>query len=338
MSKKNLMEKLRARLKGENRTEEFLYDSEDMRQIPFKFFANDYDSRIKDADEIRRDNFVKTYFDMSCGYLHLGWDIDAFWTKVAEQAMIPHVKAIHQELVRLGHDESNPCMYGDADGTMYWLPAEDPNTMVLMHENQSRDYLYVCTELKSKHGLYPSTRWNFHIRRVWRKYQDQQNSWQVQDMKNLHAQAAGRKDHLDNTDLSAEYLASLSKDKLIKVIQTAQNKRIDSNSFIESILKRVDSHEELADDHYEYSKRHSLEYYKERGFKFRYHGPFKGIYCDGRDGGYVMSMNSSTYSSPRAENLVQNFHLLQLIATCYLPSMANQLNLNVDEPWTRKNE
>jgi hypothetical protein len=334
---KNFIEKLKSRIRAQkdgipfDKSESY-YDSEDMRQVPFDFFSNRYTDRYKDAKEIEQEAFVKKYFDMSCGYLHLSWDIDAFWTEVAEKVMIPYVQAIYRELVRLGHDESNPCMYGDADGDMFWVPAPNPDTMVLVQKDQQgRKYLYVCTENGTVYD-YPSSRWNFHIRQFWERYQDDPENWRLDELYSCYSKVSMR--DLECLNSSKEDLESFSKEELIEFIQKDDRKRMSPDEFIKSILTRVDSYAELSDDHYQYTHRHSLDFYKQRGFNFQnYREPFNNIYGDGRDGGYIISIKSH-----RAEDLVKNFHALEMIATCHLPCLASQLDLDVDITWIGKNQ
>jgi|SRR6185436_3695748 len=301
MSKEKLRENLRLKLKSRP------FNSALMRQLSFDF----HDGSIFESPEeteIARQAFAKKYFDMKCGYLHLGWDIDEYWSLVANRIMIPYVLAIYNELVSKGFNEQNTLMYGDADGDVFWLPAKNSNTKVFVHTNQCRDYIYILTEFPS-HKKSVKPRYEFHIRRLWR-----------------------------NWNSLSEYEKSMLEDLYLGVPKDtnslSETLQISKEEFIKTILQNVNSIEEIADDHYQYSKRHSLEYYRERGFVMRdLSEPFNGIYGDARDGGYVFSMD---YWG-RTEHTCSKFSLLELISSCYLPNIAEQLKLKLDNEWLINN-
>lgn len=105
----------------------------------------------------------------SCGVLHMGWAIDAFWTKVANDIFIPGLIKIHEALVKKKSTETKPISWGDADGNLYHVPCGDRK--VIVFTTQSRNYLFIVSpaimldnsgEEKESHTL--------HIRRVWPKY------------------------------------------------------------------------------------------------------------------------------------------------------------------------
>lgn len=314
-SKEELFARLRIKMLENKRKKPF--NSDDMSQVPFDFFEDEeYSLRHMNAETRTRIEFAKKYFNKSCGYLHLSWDVDAYWSMVANQVMVPYVSAIYKELVRRGHDEKNPCMYGDADGDIFWIPAKNPNTKVVVHTNQSRDYLYILTELKPLFKGAPPLN-DFHIRRIWRKA-DAEN-YTIESLEDLYGKVIndpGRSTRNEKLPLEA----------------------ISKEEFINTILQNVSSYEEIADDHYKYSRRHSLEYYRSRDFDMGldYKKAFNGIYADARDGGFVISLGSRV--GREAENTVKQFPILEMIATCYLPSIANHLELNVETDWDRNND
>lgn len=318
MSKKNdFLKRIRARIIEKMKDKPF--NSADMYQIPFEFFSEHDDNyEIDDVEDRSRKAFAKKYFDMRCGYLHLGWNIDTYWTMVANKIMVPHVIAIYNELVRLGHDEKNPCMYGDADGDVFWIPAKNPKTKVLVHTNQTIDYVYILTEIKSKRKN-NLINYDFHIRRIWRNW-DYLSEYQRGDLERLYDDVTNN----SNRSLKGKKnLESMNRDK-----------------FIKTILENIDQYEEISDDHSKHSRRHSLEYYRSHGFDMgpNYDKPFNGIFGDFRDGGFVMSIKSDDYGTHRAERCSEQFHVLELITTCYLPSIVCQLNLCVENEWINNNE
>lgn len=293
------------------------FNSDRMYQVPFDFFRDEDDSYLRlDQRDLDRKVFAKKYYEMQCGWLHLGWDIDAYWTTVANKVMIPYINAIYDALVTKGHTEENPCMYGDADGDIYWVPAKDPKTKVVVHTNQCRDYLYILTEYPSwKKGAPPN--YDFHIRRIWRTWES--------------VSKHGR-DDLD--DLYAE--VTNDPERPLRQGNT-EHKQMSKEEFIETVLSSLPSYEGIADDHYKYTNRPSIEYYRKRGFNMNGDASFNGIYGDMRDRGFVFSMQGRGWGG-RAEYTAEKFNLLDTITTCYLPSVARDLEVELNLEWDKKNK
>lgn len=253
------------------------YNSENMSQVPFDFFE-------KDHNEIKYSNqeqlaFALEYFKDPVGYLHLTWNIDAYWTMVAKRAMIPMMSAIYDKLVSSGFIEDNKCDWGDLDGCVFFIPIKNSSTKVVVHETQNRDFLYILDQ----NLLNENT---FHIRRIWKRWSDKRN-WQRDDKDDL----------------------------------------IGKRGSIYKVLSNLDSLEEFSDDHSKYPKRRSLEFYRKRKFDMNSR-EFNGIYGDCRDDGYIFSLKNNH----RAEgDCAVQFNNLQLIATCYLPSLIQELNLPIPQ-------
>lgn len=308
MSDKTDYDKLLSKLKKNKPP----FNSDNMDQMPFKFFEKDEDESLRGEDK-KRFNFAKKYFDSTCGWLHLGWDVDAYWSMVAEKVMIPNVAAIYNELVRLDHSEQNPFMWGDADGDIFYIPTENPNTKIVVHTTQCRDYLYILTgtkqnklrELLCKDNHFSS----IHIRRIWKNW-DSMHEYHQSGLKKLFHGVANTPESL---------------------------KKIDEKEFIQTILKDLPCYEEISDDHYQYSRRHSLEYYRKRNFEMRSSNPFNGIYGDSRDGGFIFSMDCGPFGR-RAENTASQFNQLELISTCYLPGILSELGIDNPSEWISKNQ
>lgn len=300
---KELQARIKASLKAMKDKRPF--NSANMDQVPFEFFEEE-DLLSGSFEDKEREVFASKYFNASAGLLHLGWDIDAYWTKVANEVMIPDMISIYDELVKRGHTEDNTCMYGDADGDIYWIPAANPKTKVIVHENQGRDYLYVLTEIKTRFKKH-KVNYDFHIRKLWKNFNSMSN-WRRSTIEDLYA-------------------------------STSASPPIDKKEFVETLLKNVPYYEEISDDDSEYPRRPSLEYYRKRKFNMGVDEDkkFNGIYGDCRDSGYVFSIRSDSWRPSRAEHTVGQTNQLEMISTCYLPSIRMQLGLPTTSEWDSKN-
>lgn len=236
-------------------------NSDQMKQIPFKFFIKD-DCDIFHGESKERLAFANHYYNDACGSLHLLEDINAYWTMVAKKIIIPMFVEIYDELLSKRYSEDNKL--GCFNGRVFYLLGKDPSTKIFVHEMQQGNYLYIL----EKDG--------FHIRRIWDIWDD--------------------------------------KDKLSWF----------ENKSINDILESLDKLEMYSDDHDQYGKRHSLEYYRQLGFKMEWRDDGSRIYCDMREGGYIFSLN---FRERRAPDCLYNFSKLEIITTVFLPSIFDQLNL-----------
>jgi tRNA splicing endonuclease len=354
MKREELLAKLAIKQLEQKRKEPF--NSAQMVQEPFEFFEDEsWEDRHSSDEDKAREAFAKKYFEQTCGSLYLNWDIDAYWTLVVKKIMIPHVVAIHQALVDKGHDEENSLMYGDADGDVFWLPAANPNTKVIIHTNQCRDYMYVYTQMPT--ARYDRERHHFHVRRIWRSYESTQGKWRVEDIQELYAKVLGKDfEHIDMilnekrthqahdnyvNELRELVAGKLTKTQLNNVLLRGQKEGgMSPDDFVKTVLDRVESHEELADDHSQYPQRPSLEYYRARGFNMGQDRDYSkgyqhnGIYGDLRDPGYVISLGEyGSHDLRTASNMSE----LEHISTIYLPCIARDLDLEIDSGWSHQN-
>jgi len=352
MTREELLAKLAIKRLEQKRKEPF--NSARMVQEPFDFFEEESWADRHTSDEDRaRQAFAKKYFEESCGSLHLNWDIDAYWSLIAKKIMIPHVVAIHQALVEKGYDENNTLMYGDADGDVFWLPANNPNTKVVVHTNQCRDYIYVYTQMPT--DKYDREKHDFHVRRIWRHHESRRGKWRVEDIEELYAKVLGKDfEHIDllsnekSTDMHEYYLSdlremisdNLTTEELRNILLRGQKSGgMSAKDFVKAVLDRVESHEELADDHSQYPRRPSLEYYRARGFNmgqdrtYPSNQKFNGIYGDCRDPGYVISLGGFNTDMRTANYMTE----LEHVSTIYLPCIARDLDLELDTTWSNQN-
>jgi hypothetical protein len=106
------------------------------------------------------------------------------------------------------------------------------------------------------------------------------------------------------------------------------------NGDIKTMLKYADTLSECHDDHYRYSHRPSLEAYRKVGFQVPYHPTDRekerDFYGDFRDGGYILSYSGWMAKSvhPKVEGSKYVFADLEHLATCYLPCVADALDLD----------
>lgn len=351
MNREELLAKLAIRQLEKKRKEPF--NSSTMIQEPFEFFQDEsWEDRYRSDADREQQAFAKKYFEKSCGPLHLNWDIDAYWSLVAREVMIPHVIAIHQALVERGYDESNSLMYGDADGDVFWVPANNPNTKVVIHNNQRHDYMYVYTQMSGR----LKGRHDFHIRRIWRHHEKQHNQWQIEQIQELYCKVLGKDfDHINmiNAERSQQIhknhvedmrelvVGGLSKEELDNVLLRGQKAGgMSMSEFVKAVLDRVESHEEMADDHSQYPQRPSLEYYRARGFNMGQDNTyakgekFNHIYGDCRDPGYIISLGGFSATDLRTARKMPE---LEYISSLYLPCIARDLDLEIDSAWSNKN-
>jgi hypothetical protein len=194
---------------------------------------------------------------------------------------------------------------------------------------------------------------DFHIRRIWRNYKNKRNSWSVESIQDLYAKVLGKDfGHIEmieqlRTDASfdsswkrefyeeeLQKLArtGLSQDEICNILLRGQKEKggLSSDDFIKRVLDSVEEFEELADDHAQYPRRPSLEFYRKRGFSFS----GKNLYGDCRDDGYVISLSKMNLTDLR---LARSMPELELISTIYLPAIAMDLDISVDHGWSYKN-
>ena len=326
--------------------------SDEMSQVPFAFAKYDYPPDERNLD---RKAFAEKFFNQRCGSLHLNWSIDAYWKMVAEKVMIPYIIAIYDTLKERGYDENNKLMYGDADGDVFWLPAKDKNTKVFVHTNQCRDYLYIYTptldwDKKPAHDL--------HIRRIWRNYKAK--SWNAEDIQDLYAKVLGKDfEHIEaieqnrtdedfdssgqrefyEEELRDLVQPNLTKDEICNILLRGQKDKgrvsLSADDFIKQVLDSVEFFEELADDHSQYPQRPSLEFYRKRGFSFKWNDKDNNhLYGDCRDNGYIISLSRMNLTDLR---LARTMPELELISTVYLPSVAMDLDITVNHGWSSVN-
>lgn len=230
--------------------------------------------------ELNVDEIAKSVYEARSGTLHLEWVVDAYWGLVAENTILPQVKAIHQELVKKNHTEEKPFRHNDADNIAFFIPQEDNKLVLIDHGGESRNFLYVIkTESKKNYDTnkYEETS-AIHIRRYWDKF-DKEKTWEPK--------------------------------------------------------------EECADDKKQYPSRPSLDLYKEINFEINYDGSKKSklrCYGDFRDNGYILSYNNYHLNYFKKENRgvhvegsTYSFHDIALIGSCFLPSLASSLEIEVPD-------
>lgn len=96
---------------------------------------------------------------------------------------------------------------------------------------------------------------------------------------------------------------------------------------IKTALSKVEELSEFSDDHYKYSRRPSLDFYKSINFEMDYAKNHK-IFGDGRDGGYVLS----SYKTPgyhRLENTLWGdaYRDLKVLSDCYIGCVMHDLDI-----------
>lgn len=250
-----------------------------MKQLSFGF-AKYFSDEVYQEEQKARKNFADKYVQKSCGWLHLGWDIDAYWTKVTKHFLIPASELIYQELVKKNHTEENK-LYSCTGSYQFWyIPTQSETRKVFIQDSYDRTYLFVYDE--SKYGQ------TFHIRRVWKVWSPDKSDWRTE-----------------------------------KILDLIESKNVSG------ILSHLDLLENFADDHYEFSRRHSLDFYKLLDFNFDEYDDEHRIYGDARDLGYVISYEASGRHSYRIKDTIHSFGTLEYISTCALSIMAQELNINI---------
>lgn len=100
---------------------------------------------------------------------------------------------------------------------------------------------------------------------------------------------------------------------------------------INNALEHVDLFSEYNDDHAEFSRRPSLEAYRKVGFQIPYQPEdhMKGLsfYGDFRYGGYLLSYEFYCRQSCRVDGAKYSHTDLEVLATCYLPCLARDLEI-----------
>lgn len=122
---------------------------------------------MSDRDEETKKQIVDYYSTSHCGLLHFGWAVDALYTRITNDWMIPSLQLIHAELVRKGIDEKNLMWHGDADGKMFYI--EHPTVQVIVYTGQSRDYLFMINQEPSWFEN-EKPKYSLHIRRIFRTF------------------------------------------------------------------------------------------------------------------------------------------------------------------------
>lgn len=147
-----------------------------MKQLSFDFAKYFIDEKYKE-EQMARLNFADKYVQKSCGWLHLGWDIDAYWNKVTKNYLIPSSELIYQELVKNNHTEENK-LYSCTGSYQFWyIPTQSATRKVFVQDSYERAYLFVCDE--SKYGK------TFHIRRVWKVWDSDKSDWRTEKILDL---------------------------------------------------------------------------------------------------------------------------------------------------------
>jgi hypothetical protein len=223
------------------------------------------------------------YLNEKCGPLHLAWALDHYWGLVTQQVILPGSLAIYEELLKHNLTEDNPRMWGDADGSIFYIPCADKK--VFVHKTQGSHYLYIIQGTDESYG-------RFDIRRIYPDLQEDDYVYQ-QAMKDRY--------NIDNLLSCAHDLMSFN-----------------------------DDHKRWA------SERPSLEAYRRIDFKIPYtleHMKELCHYGDPRDHGYILGydFNTAKIVHPMVEGSTHVFAELETIATCYLGSMACDLNIEVPE-------
>lgn len=108
------------------------------------------------------------------------------------------------------------------------------------------------------------------------------------------------------------------------------------DSSVQHWLSHADSLMEHHDDHYRYSRRPSLEAYRKVGFQIPYHPKDRekerDYYGDFRDGGYILSYDFfHAKDHPRVEGSKIVLTELELLATCWLPSIGHDLDIELPQ-------
>jgi hypothetical protein len=146
-----------------------------MNQLSFDFAKYFFD---KDSQEEQtKKDFVDKYIQKCCGWLYLGWDIDAYWTKVIKDFIVPASELIYQELVKNNHSEENK-LYSCNDSYQFWyIPTQSQTRKVFVQDSYERTYLFVYDE--SKYGK------TFHVRRVWKVWNPNKSDWRTEKILDL---------------------------------------------------------------------------------------------------------------------------------------------------------
>ena len=112
-----------------------------MNQLSFDFAKYFFDKHSQ--EEQTRKDFVDKYIQKSCGWLYLGWDIDAYWTKVIKDFIVPASELIYQELVKNNHSEENK-LYSCTGSYQFWyIPTQSQTRKVFVQDSHERTYLFV---------------------------------------------------------------------------------------------------------------------------------------------------------------------------------------------------
>lgn len=137
------------------------------------------------------------------GTQHLSWMIDRYWLGVAQRTLIPGFALLYDKLVELEHSEFNKMSWGDADGEFYYIPNKD-GRKVMVYTSQNRDFLITMMPKKDyryeegmKTGPIVVDTHSFHIRRIWRLYEDGDIHDLKATMKDIHSVLAAV-DHLSD--------------------------------------------------------------------------------------------------------------------------------------------
>ncbi len=137
-----------------------------MKQLSFKFaeYPSEYSDlhSIYQKDKKEKEDFANKYTNESCGWLHLAWDIDAYWAKIVKDFLLPGCESIYQELVKKNYSENNK-LYSCTGSYQYWyIPTQSESRKVFVQDSYPRTYLFVCDESKLGKTL--------HVRQVWESW------------------------------------------------------------------------------------------------------------------------------------------------------------------------
>lgn len=147
-----------------------------MKQLSFSF-TKYYSDPGYQKEQKNREKFANKYVQKSCGWLHLGWDIDAYWAKVTKDFLLPSSILIHQELVTKNHTEENK-LYSCTGALQFWyIPTKSKTRKVFVQDSYDQMYLFVYDE--SKCGK------TFHIRKVWKTWNPDVDDCRTEDVINL---------------------------------------------------------------------------------------------------------------------------------------------------------
>jgi hypothetical protein len=218
--------------------------------------------------------------------LHLNWALDAYWTKITKKVFIPELLTIYQKLFEKGITEDKYISWGDADGTLYYIPSKGKKVIVfttqcidylfILQPMMAREYFPDAIELKDKFGKEYETH-SIHIRRVWRPYKKG-------DIYNL------------------------------KEIKQSVNAMLDS----------VETLEGFADDFSQFPQRPSIELYRKIDFNLDKYQESPRFYGDFRDAGYILSYKDK-YSNGRVDGTQHSHTDLQILSETNLGCMLYEI-------------